>query len=771
MKTKIFRFTLFIMIVSLMLAGMVSNSSAQGMSQFNLTPTATGVVPPAVAPPAIDVAAGTPIQTVTFASLDTSDTTLNGPYDSMTVDFSLPPNWLLLDGTELDLFITAFSVSNVANTTTESIGATLDVSFNGRTITSVILQSGTNVEYRIRIPVDALKSSRVDGRHTLYLFLDAGIDCDFEFHKTTVVVRADSQFVLPYAEGSVNLDLGKLPQPIYQKNAIVPSQAMIVVPQAPTADQLRAAMITSAGFGRMTNGGLLLNLVSADQVTPEIESQFHLIFVGGPSDFGLITPLGWPAVAKGAQFSSPSMQADDGLLQMITSPWNPGRVLLWVGGNSDAGVVKAAQALSTGVIKPILERNKIIIADTKPFVEAAESVLLNTPVERTFSDLGYGIETATGAGFSQINYEFYIPPGLVPSEKPYIDLNFTNSSLLDQSLSGMVVYVNDVQIASERLSQDTSVLTTKRISIPQNIVSMGTNQVRIEVTMIPTTQCSLFNFSNLWMTVFPESLLHIVLAPATISDSTAGSLQDYPEAFTNYPNLGNVTFVLPKNDIVAWRTAAQVAFDLGLRVQGALLELNASYDGEIPDAQRKDHDLFLIGLPASLPSIAELKDKLPVPFEQGNNLAIVQGEGIVYRVPDSVSLGYIELLPSPWGQAHSILAVLGSNPEGLAFAGNGLTLTNQQSNLFGNFAVLTAEDVISANTDTGAGLASLTTGLSPIATPIVITPVPGPDAVPTVETWLTRTDYIPLALLVIVLLVGVILFWAFRSNRKSGDTP
>ena len=81
MKTKIFRFALFIMIVSLALAGMVSNSSAQGMAQFNLTPTATGVAAATVPPPAIEVAAGTPIQTVSFTSLDTPDTTLNGPYD------------------------------------------------------------------------------------------------------------------------------------------------------------------------------------------------------------------------------------------------------------------------------------------------------------------------------------------------------------------------------------------------------------------------------------------------------------------------------------------------------------------------------------------------------------------------------------------------------------------------------------------------------------------------------------------------------------------
>jgi hypothetical protein len=769
MKTNIFRFTLSIVIVSLFLAGMVSNTSAQGLSQFGITPTPAGSLP-TVPPPALDVVAGTPIQTATFASLDAPDTTLNGPYDSMTVDFSLPPNWELLDGTEVQFFISAFAVSSGADNLGDTLGATLDVTFNGRTVTSLILKSGTDVEYRVKIPVDALRSTRSDGRHVLYLFLDAGIDCDFDFHKTTVVVGGKSQFLLPYAERSVNLDLGNLPQPIYQSSPIVPSQAVIVVPNSPSADVLRAAMITSAGFGRMSNGRLLLNLISADQLTEAFYTTSHLIFVGKPSDFGMISTLGWPAPVSGGQFAASSgMQADDGILQEIVSPWNPGRILLWVSGASDVGIVKAAQALSTGAVKPIFERNKIVIADTQPFAAAAEAAALNAPVERTFTDLGYQIETATGAGFSEINYEFYVPPGMAPSDKPYIDLIFSSSALLDPALSGMVIFVNNIQIGSERLSEETSVLTTKRVTIPQNVVRTGTNEIRIEVTLIPNTQCSLFNFSNLWMTVFPESLIHIALAPATATSDIASSLQDYPSVFTTYPNLGNVGFVLPKDDVVAWRTGAQVAFDLGRQVRGALFELGVFYDGEITDEQRANHDLFLVGQPANLPSITELADQLPVAFEAGNNLAIIEGEGVVYRVPANVSLGYLELLPSPWGQARVIVAILGSNAEGLAFAGNGLTLSNRRSGLFGNFAVITAQDEISASTITGAGVSSLTNGVSPIATAVVIKPSPGGGVAVPGQTLLTRTDYIPMALLVIVLLVGVLMFFALRSNRKNGN--
>lgn len=759
MKTMFIRLSLVMVLLSLLMAGMATVSSAQGLPQFGatVTPSPTPPIPPA---------AGAPVQVVDFLTLGSPDTTLTGPYDSMTVDFSLPPNWRLLDGTEVRLLISAYAASGTTGqANSEFLGATLDVRFNNKVITSLALKPGTN-EYRVKIPVNALLSTRSDQRHILYLFLNAAIDCDFQFHKTTVVVGGDSQFILPYAEVSVSPDLGNLPLPFYQRNAIFPISSAIVVPDSPSADELRAAMIVSAAFGRMSTGRMAMTLLSQSQVTPEIQNTHHLIFVGKPAALSMLSAIKWPAALAGNVINTAGMQTDDGILQMVNSPWNPGRMLLWVGGNTDSGVLKAAQALSSGDLKPLLERDKVIIADIQPFVTAPVEESLKTPPDRKFSDLGYDIRKADGVGFKQLDYTFYVSPGLIPSEKPYIDLAFNNSSLLDPSTSGMVIYVNGVQIASERLSEDTSVLTTKRILIPENLVRMGENLISVQANLFPITACSLFTFNSLWLTIYPESVLHLPLMVAPTSVSLATTFQDYPQAFTTYPSLKNVGFVLPKNNVTAWRSAAQIAFDLGQRVHGAVLEPAAFYDDELKPEERGNYDLFLVGLPASLTTIAELKEKLPVPFEQGNNLAVVRGENVVYRAPENVSLGYLELLPSPWGTAHVIVAVLGSNEEGLTFAGNGLTFSDLRAKLFGNFAVVNATEVIAADTNTGAGVLGLTTGAAPFVTPQVTLPAPLPRQLPRQSLW-TRTDYIPFAIAGILTLMVVFLFLGLRSSRKS----
>jgi len=759
MKRMLIRLSLVMTLLSVLVASMATISSAQGLPQFGatVTPSATPPIPPA---------AGAPVQVVDFLSLGVPDTTLTGPYDSMTVDFSLPPNWRLLDGTEVRFLISAYSAStNAGETSSEFLGATLDVRFNNKVITSLALKPGTN-EYRVKIPVNALLPARSDQRYTLYLFLNAAIDCEFQFHKTTVVVGGDSQFILPYAEVSISPDLGHLPLPFYQRNAIFPIASAIVVPDSPSADELRAAMIVSAAFGRMSAGRISMTLLSQSQVTPEIQSTQHLIFVGKPAALSMLSSVQWPAALAGNALSSAGMQADDGIIQMANSPWNAGRMLLWVGGNTDVGVLKAAQALSSGDLKPLLERDKVIIADVQPFLTAPLEESLKTPPDRKFSELGYDIRKVDGVGFKQLDYTFYISPGLVPSEKPYIDLTFNNSALLDPSTSSMVVYVNGVQIASERLSEDTSVLSTKRLLIPENLVRMGENQISVQANLFPITACSLFTFNTLWLTIYPESVLHLPLMTAPASVSQAASFKDYPGAFISYPTLKNIGFVLPKNNVTAWRSAAQIAFDLGQRVHGAVLEMAAFYDDEFKPEDRGNYDLFIVGLPASLTTIAELKDKLPVPFEQGNNLAVIRSENVVYRAPDNISLGYLELLPSPWGAAHALVAVLGSNEEGLTFAANGLTFSDLRARLFGNFAVVTATEVLAADTNTGAGVLGLTTGAAPFVTPQVTLPTPLPHQLPR-QSLMTRTDYIPFAIAVMLILLVVILFLGLRSSRKN----
>ena len=119
---------------------------------------------------------------------------------------------------------------------------------------------------------------------------------------------------------AVTTDLRLLPRPIYQPNLTTPGAASLVVPDAPTADEMKAALIVAAGFGRMSNGELALSFLIASQFSATAWANQDLIFVGKPSAFPMLAQASLPAPSSGAGYTLSEMQPEDGILQMTDSP-------------------------------------------------------------------------------------------------------------------------------------------------------------------------------------------------------------------------------------------------------------------------------------------------------------------------------------------------------------------------------------------------------------------------------------------------------------------
>jgi hypothetical protein len=766
MKSKFFRILMISTVVCIGTAIMVSNTMARGTmnpaSQTNLaTPTVqAGII------------SAYPTQIVSFSQLGLNDTVLFGPYDSRTISFGLPTYWQVVDGAEIELLISSHFVGDFSDHLFYEgrvLGANLDVYYNDKLVKTLLLQEGINQIYRVRIPIQALNPTRGDGRHTLFLFLNAGIDCDYDFHKTTVMIDSQSKFILPYTDSSITLDLNLLPLPIYQRNSIVASSAVIVVPKSPSADEMRAALIVSAAFGRMALGNLPVSLITTDQLNADITNTNHIIFVGKPEAFSLMKPFPLPAPIVESSFSAPGVKQDDGILQLIVSPWSNSHVILVVGGNSDAGVVKAAQALSSGAIKALSPSSLVIIADISLYTSLSlQGTDLETPIERAFTDLGYGIETATDIGVDDFSYRFSVSPGLIPKENPYIDLKFSNSALLDYTLSGLVVYVNDIPVGSVYLNYETTTLSTSRVIIPAGLIHAGSNEILVEVTLAPTTLCASATAGNLWLNIYPESMLHLALMPAPTTSSGFDDLSFYPNPYLGYPTLNNLAFIIPQQDIKAWQVASKIAYQLGSRGLGAIYNFSTAFDGEISEDLGQNRDIILIGLPNELSILTSLKDSLPIQFEEGNNVSVIQSYDIAYRIPNDLNLGYLELLNSPLGKGHSILAILGNSPDGLGYAGNTLSGSELRRQLRGNFAVMDDKVIMVADTRTGVGLSGITSTFGTPATPEVISALGTQKSVvqpPKSQTILTSTTWIPGAVIILVLIIIAVVIFLWRVKR------
>ncbi|MGZ6316779.1 MAG: cellulose biosynthesis cyclic di-GMP-binding regulatory protein BcsB [Anaerolineales bacterium] len=702
---------------------------------------------------------------ISFALLGQTDQVMNGPYASLSMIFSTPANWAFRDGAELQLVLGSQVATESGATIQDGqyIGATMTVTLDKNAISTLPLVAGPAVPYLISIPASALVSPYDDGHHQLSLFLNAGLDCDRTLHRTSVIVSATSQFTLPYDEVAPITDLTLLPRPLYQRNSVFPVPTFLVVPDAPSTQEMQAAFTVAAAFGRLTSGNQPLELLPISSLGTDLRNSSNLILLG-KSSFLSTVPAPWSDNVLVAT----AMLPDDGRLQLAISPWNPARAALIVTGSSDAGVVKAAQALSNNNIQTSGRSDLAVVAEVGPASLAADQngVLLPLVKTHTFAELGYGVVTVTGAGSMDSFFKFVIPPGMVADNDTYLDLTFDNSPAADLSASDLSVYVNGKPIGGAPLTDQTSSATTQRIRIPLSVLLPGSNQLRIQATLVPLTLCSSPGNTNLWLSILPESVLSLPLKPAPVVVSADRDLSKYPYPFANQPTLSNLAFVIPKDDPLLWNQAAQIAYGIGRGSSGAIFDLAVAYDGELNDPVRQGRDMIVLGLPTNLKFAKDALALLPAPFEPGSNTAVISGQQVSYRFPPDISLGYLELLPSPWSADHTALLVSGTNANGINFASGALTNSTLLAALKGNLAIIDGKNVTVLDTRTGLGLSALAADNR--AQPAPATPAVPASSLPVSSTnqhsWILTAIA---ALLVLIAIVVLIALLQMRAARRA----
>lgn len=702
---------------------------------------------PAVATNEVAAVAGDLTQ---FSNLGVADQTLRQPFDTASVVFGLPADWQLSEGAAVQLDLTTFLNGGTGKVDTDRLsGSVLDVSFNGIALTPVPLDKIGSTAVTLPIPAAALVPQATNGLHELLLTLKSGPNCNVD-QQVGVIVRATSSLNLAHTTVAPSTDLATLPRPIYQRS-LAPDVATIIVPDKPTSSELEAALVIAAGFGRMTDGKLGVNLAPLANLTPEQRQGNNLIFVGKPSAFPLLSTVELPAPIDGDSFKAASATPSDGVVQMAVSPWNAAKVVLVVGGGDDAAVIKAGKALSAGTLRGGSQPNVAVVADVR-----AASTIANVATERSFATLGYGETTVTGRGNHLMTFNFDVPADRSVGSDAYVNLVLNHSTLLDYDRSSVTFTLNGQPIRGLRLDDETAALNTLRLNIPASAVRSGVNELAIDTQFAPEIACSTSDATDLWMTIWPESALHLPLNSLDSRTVSRFDLGNYPQPFSSNASLDTTAFVLPSNDPVAWDVAAQVAFKLGTHTAKQVVDLTVAYGDAIPENVRTERDLLVIGQPQALALIGELSDALPLPFEAGTNTATERGELVMYRTPQDTDSGYVQLLTAPWNAKRAVLVVLGGTDEAVRQAGAALIASDVNHTLRGNLAIVRDNQVVS-------------TGQSGVVDSTVASATDGTQAPEITPFVVQRPSWIlPTISAAAILILVIIAFVAFTSRRQRG---
>lgn len=707
----------------------------------------------------VNAQAGTNPGVITLAELGRTEIFLNGPFDTYQFSFGLPAEWKLIGGATLNL-----NLLSTFNTVTQSglpvaYGGTLTVKFNRDTVAVLPLNEVGTFDYSIDIPSVDLISPRTDGEMELRFELNSGISCTANQHMN-VVINPESQISLPYEEVPPSVDLIDFPRPIFQRT-IFPDSALVVIPDRPTSMEVQSAMTVMAGMGNLTSNDLTIGLTKVGLLTAEQQQANHIIFVGKAASLPLLADLSLPLPLQGSNFLLTESE-DDGVLQMINSPWSQRNAVLVVSGNTDEGTLKAAQAVSTGLIHANTAPNLAII-DTVQQTPKPNPLI----AERSLGDLGYGQIVLNSRGIDSTNITFYIPPGGTVSNDAYFELAYGHSSLLDYGVSGIVVLLNGQPIGSVRFTDETAgvAVNKTRITIPPTVILPGNNQLEIRSNLEPIDICTDPNLRSLWASIWPESRLHLPFTQVQSGNVTAVSLDMFPDPFVFDSTLGNLAFIVQKDDMPSLQAMARVASYLGDRSNGSISMPKVFFDDEISAANLDQYNVIVIGRPSQMSIMDKLNSVLPVPFEQGTDLANNNLSQVIYRVPADAPLGYVELLPSPWNADNVVVAALGNTDQGVSLAASALVESPLRGQLAGNFAVVNGVRVETADTRLGAPVldSTVTTQEQPtIVEPILPTESPVPVSQP---QWILPAILVAVAL--IILIVIVVLFINRRKTHNA----
>jgi hypothetical protein len=530
-------------------------------------------------------------------------------------------------------------------------------------------------------------------------------------------VSGASQLNLQYEQVTPLVDLALLPRPIYQPDSILPSSVLVVVPDKPEAFELQAAMNIAAGLGSITNGEIAINLVDTAGLTQEMMATSHLIFTGLASKHPMLQAANFPIAVSGDGASVPQERADDGIIEMALSPWSAANVVIYVGGNSQTAVVNASQAFSTGNLIAVEKPDLSLVSTVNPLI--SEGVVA---VDQTFQSLGYPSQTLGLFGENYITYFFYASPDQANSTGAYIDLLMSHSDLLSYESTGVTVLLNDEVIGGIRLSEESPVV--EQVKLAPGVLRRGMNRLEIFSDIVPFYSCYSNDLLSTWITISETSNIHMPVSEEKLIIGEGASLGDFPYMFLDNRSLSDLAFVFSQDDRVSWDYASRIAYYIGATGSIPMANIQVAYADNVPDEVLNQYNLLVFGRASTLPVISRFNDLLPAPFAPGSDEAVQPSMLVNYSLLPDTSVGYLQMLPSPWNTDRVILAALGNTTDGIPMAGATLIQDDLVARLEGNFAVLYADQVVTTDTRLGISKESIISQL-----PVAVTVTPASETV------------------------------------------
>ncbi len=609
---------------------------------------------------------------ITWADLDYGDRRLSTDSSSARFTFDVPGDLVFLPGS-----FTKLVVSHTGGQTEKD--ATLRVNLNDHVLGIVQLteENDDRGEIQLDISPEHLKT----GSNDLNVSLAARDVCGSDELPAEAVLHSEGLIHLEYTIVPREPDLVLYPVPFFEQ-AFETSLVYFVLPDSPTPDDMTVAATISAGLGRYSRGEIQIGSVTPAELTSEIRDNYNLIVIGRPETNSFLAELPLPLSLERA-----NVAPDHGILEEIESPWNPRRMVLVVTGKTDEGMFKAGAALNRQILFPSLKGQVVIVqALLDPPVDEFNPL----QIDRTFEDLGYSDRVIYGARPTSQRFHFSMPTSWQMSENPSLTLRFTHSEVLSDSISTLDVGLNGVPVGSTLLDHDNTQDGLLEVELPSWLLRSGGNYIEVFVDMAIAggDECLDATSHQAWTVINRHSNLHLPYESQPVELNLANMFQP----LTDVPNLDDTYLALPGTLNSTERDALlNLAVRLGAAARGNYLALQAGWVDELTAELKQNYHIITIGQPSLNPLIREVNDSLPQPFVPDSNEPLQIHNPAVITFDPQRSIGFVQLLASPWNPDKALLIVTGTDSEGVTAAFD--LLVNETGSLNGDLVVIEDEEL------------------------------------------------------------------------------
>lgn len=623
------------------------------------------------------------------------NTVLLGPFDEVTLRFSLPPYWSLQSGAMLELELGSYFSSLIPNENATlpddiTIGE-ISVWLNGNQAGAIQLKESGSSSHTIKINEEYFMGGEKKWANELVLRWDAVAACQFGIG-SSVSLLPGSKLILPHGLTSGVPDLTIFPAPFYTENNLFQAGVRLVVPDEPSVEEIQAALIIAAGLGNISGGTISVNLTPLGELTDRMTNEDHLIFIGTIDQLSWVNDTQFTNMVLD-ELSNVEALPQEGVIMEFASPWQPVRMLVVVSGKTGSAVIQAGLALGSGKFLSTARNDLALISGLKIPVNQPEYTL-----DTTFATLGHPTYRITELGMHEITIPFKAAPGKMLSPEAYLDLNLNHSKILDYYQSGLWVKLNGIAIGSVRFSDRSAETHMARFIIPPSAIQPLNNQLEIQVNMVSSNACPLPGVEDHWITIFSDSVLHLPIVDVPGELIAPLKIGDFPLPFIYAEGLQDVVFVVQEDLATTWEAAANLAFELGHQSGSNFFQPEVIFANDLDEISTQDRQLILIGKSGIIPFATGFNEFLPAPFTQDGTLKENIATSISYTGIESKSTGFLETVNFSTSPMREALLVLGNDEAGILLAVDALLDETVKAELVsGNFAIIQDGNVVSDN--------------------------------------------------------------------------